>query len=56
LSPRRGEPKVMQSGRIVVEASSESKSHSVNREATHPARQCPVIMYAEDLADFAICG
>lgn len=41
LSPTRGEPKVMHSGRFIVEPML-SNSDMVNREATAPPRPCPV--------------
>lgn len=42
--PNRGEPKVIQRGRLVLVRSMESRSNNVKREATDPPKPCPVII------------
>ena len=43
-SPISGEPKVMQSGHLVVVRSSVSSSDKVKREATDPPKEFPVMI------------
>ncbi len=49
-SPIRGEPKVMQSGRLVVLKLSVSNSDKVKREATDPPKPFPVIIIGFELS------
>ena len=49
-SPIRGEPKVMQSGRLVFVKLNFSSSDKVKREATNPPREFPVIINGLELS------
>ncbi|KAK7859629.1 hypothetical protein CFP56_004856 [Quercus suber] len=57
LSPIRGEPKVMQSGRFVIEKSIVSSSHKVKRVATDPPNDFPTSANnkSPDPLDFKDC-
>ena len=48
-SPRRGEPKVMQSGRFLLEPMVPN-SHNVKREAIDPPSKCPVTINGVELS------
>ena len=53
-SPIRGEPKVMQSGRLVVVKLKFSSSDKVKRVATDPPKEFPVIINGLEL-ELSIC-